>query len=96
MAQIVFNGQLSYELNSFTRDTSFNFIDNTMSSVAYMNLKDTDPLLEELGHSTITSLQIRVNNTPIYSLDEITAHITSLGETLMGDAMTTNLNISFN
>jgi len=96
MAQIVFNGQLNYELNSFTRDTTFNFTNDTMSSTAYMNIKNADPLLEELGHSTITSLQIRVNNEPIYSLDEITAHITNLSESLMGDAMTTNLNISFN
>ena len=96
MANIIFNGEHTYELNSFTRDTNFNFTDNTMTSTAYMNLKNTDAQLEALGCSVITSLQIKVNDDVIYSLPEITAHITNLSESLMGDAMTTNLNISFN
>lgn len=96
MANIIFNGEHTYELNSFTRDTTFNFTDDTMASVAYMNLKNTDAQLEALGRSVITSLQIKVNDDVIYSLPEITAHITNLNESLMGDAMTTNVNISFN
>ena len=95
MVNIIFNGEHTYELNSFTRDTTFNFTDDTMTSTAYMNLKDTDAQLEALGHSVITSLQIKVNDEVIYSLPEITAHITNLNESLMGDTMTTNLNISF-
>lgn len=96
MANIIFNGEHTYELNSFSRDTTFNFTDNTMTSNAYMNLGGTDANLEALGRSSITSLEIKVNDETIYSLDEITAHITSLNETLMGDTMSTNLNISFN
>lgn len=42
MANIVLNGNYTYELNSFNRDTTFNFTDNTISSHAYMNLKDTN------------------------------------------------------
>ena len=96
MANIIFNGEHTYELNSFNRDTTFNVTDNTMTSNAYMNLRGTDANLEALGRSSITSLEIKVNNETIYDLDEITAHITSLNETLIGDSMSTNVNISFN
>lgn len=96
MANIIFNGEYTYGLNSFSRDTTFNFVDDTMSSNAYMSLTDADQEIEQLGHSTITSLEIKVNNESIYALNNITAHITSLNESLMGDTMSTNLNISFN
>ena len=83
-----------FELAAFTRNTSF--YENSIVSTASCDIKvsDTD-LLEALTDIQITSLQIKYNDEVIYTLNDISAHLNSIGEYLNTDHISANLNLTF-
>lgn len=97
MAKIILNNE-EFDFNGYNRNTYFH--DDSISSTAYISdLRSIDLAnrLKTLSQTTITSLQITVNNEVIYNLADIDAKMTSMDEAFNGvDTINTNVNLQFN
>lgn len=82
------------EIDSYSRNT--NISDGNINSSSYVNVLNgnVDELNALLG-TTITSIEIYIDNDKIYELHNINAEVNSLNEYLSGDRMTYNLNLTF-
>lgn len=82
------------EIDSYNRNT--NISDGNINSSGYINVPNgnVDELNALLG-TTITSIEIYIDNDKIYELHNINAEVSSLNEYLSGDRMTYNLNLTF-
>lgn len=94
MAKIYLNNSY-FTVNTFNRNTSFN--GDGVTSYAYVNLGGDTSGLHTLGNTEITSLLIKKDDgTTIYDAGEISAHISTIDESLTEDRMNVNVNLQFN
>ena len=83
-----------FEITSYTRNTSFG--GDTISMTAYCDVASAANVdVYALGQDTITSIQIYHDDTLIYDLQDISAHIDSSSEYLNVDHMSLNIIITF-
>jgi cob(I)alamin adenosyltransferase len=82
------------EIDSYSRTT--NISDGNINGSGYINVLngDVDELNALLG-TTITSIEIYVDERKIYELHDIDAEVNTLNEYLSGDKMAYNLNLTF-
>ena len=85
---------IEFEITSFNRTTYVQ--EGEIHSNANFDLKIVgQDTLESLFDVTITSLQIKYNDEVIYTLNDISAHLNSIGEYLNTDHISANLNLTF-
>ena len=97
MATIIFNGDLEFEFNEYSRNTYFN--GESINSDGYVNnIKGANvgAELSTFGNEPITSLQIKKDDEIIYNLPNIDANLTSINEGYNGERMYTNIALHFN
>lgn len=93
MNKIKFNNA-EYEVNSYNKNTYFG--GESINSTANCTLVTTDVTgLNALAAGTITSLQIYHNDTLIYDLQDINAHIDSINEYLNGERIDISVSLTF-
>ena len=98
MITLVLNNQAeaAMEISNYNRNTTFE--QGSLNSVAYFTVigdGNTANLLQEIGGTGITSIEILNGEDSIYQLSELEAHITTINEYLDGDHITVNVNITF-
>lgn len=98
MITLVLNNQTerAVPITAYNRNTTFE--EGALNSVAYFTVTsntETASLLNELGISGITSIEIFNDEDLIYSLTELTAHITTINEYLEGEHIVMSVNIAF-
>lgn len=98
MITIQFNGESTKRMGlvNFNRNTSFE--NSEVNSIAYLHLTSeaqTANWLQNYGVSGITHLQINNDDTPIYVLSNLNAHIVSMNEQLNSGVVTVSVNIQF-
>ena len=93
MNTIKFNNT-EFQVESYNKNTYFS--GNTMSSNASCNIVTNDiESLNTLALNTITALQIYHDETLIYNLQNIQAHIDNINEYLNGDTISISINLTF-
>ena len=93
MNTIKFNNT-ELQVESYNRNTYFS--GDTINSNASCVIKTDDATaLNALAQTTITALQIYHNDTLIYDLQDIEAHIDNINEYLNNDTMTISVNLTF-
>lgn len=93
MNTIKFN-DLELEVESYNKNTYFN--DGNITSTGYCTVITNDiASLNELMGEIITSIEIKHNDNSIYNLANLNAHIDTINESLSGDRIVVNLNITF-
>lgn len=97
MAKIILNST-EFDFDGYNRNTYFS--DDSINSTAYIsNLRcqDLANVLTTLTEEPITSIEIEVDDEPIYTLSNINARVSSMDESFNGvDKVNTNLNLQFN
>ena len=93
MNKIKFNNT-EFEVLSFNRNTYFNS-DSISSDAGCSIIVDNMSDLNSIAQESITTLQIYHDNTLIYDLQNIDAHINHIGEYLSDDAMSISINLIF-
>ena len=93
MNKIKFNNY-EFEIESYSKNTYFS--NDTISSNANCSIitNDIDSLMT-LAQNTITSLQIYHDDSLIYNLQNIEAHIDNISETLNDDKINIYINLIF-
>lgn len=93
MNTIKFNN-LELEVESYNKNTYLN--DGNITSTGYCAVLTNDiAALNELMTETITDIEIKHDGNIIYSLDNLSARIDTISESLSGDRININLNIAF-
>jgi len=93
MNVIVLNNS-EFPVTSYSKVTSFN--GDNISSNAYLSLEtDNIDTLNALGEVPITSIKIYHDDTLIYDLSNINAHIDTINENLGEDRIYINVNMTF-
>ena len=97
MAKIILNST-EFNFDGYSRNTYFS--ENSINSTAYINnlrCPDLANVLNALSEEPITSIEIEVDDEPIYTLSNINAHVNSMEESFNGvDRVNVNLNLQFN
>lgn len=93
MNTIKFN-QAEFQVDSYNRSTYFS--GNTMNSTASCTIVTSDiASLNAVAQTSITLLQIYHNETLIYDLQNIQAHIDNINEYLNGESISISINLTF-
>ena len=93
MNKIVLN-TAEFEIDTFNKST--NYSEGNITSTGYMSVFTTNiSELNTLAKETITSLKIYHDETLIYNLENINAHIDNINEFLSGDHMSINITMTF-
>ena len=94
MTTIKFNNT-EFEVEAYSRNTYFN--GETIASSGSCTLKTNDIAeLNTLMETTITFIQIKYDDTVIYTLEDIDAKIDSINEYLTGDRISITISMTFN
>ena len=84
----------TFEIENYNRNTYFG--GETINSTGSCSLTNADIAdVNELGSTTITTLQIYHDNTLIYDLQDINAKIDSINEYLNGDRVSISVSFTF-
>lgn len=95
MTQMILNNLVTFPIRGYNRYTSIN--DGKVYSNASIGVATTDVYddLTDLCNDVITTLSIDADGKTIYSLTNQNGKITGISESLDGDTVYLNLNISF-
>jgi len=95
MNTIVFNGDASFGVESYNKNTTFDGA--TVNSSGYASLITTDiASLTAVAQETITSIQILHDGDSIYNLTNLNARITNINEYLSDNRISVNISFVFN
>lgn len=99
MTYVIFNGDAgkTIQLTGFNRNTTFD--NGVMNSMAYLNVvndANTASWLRDYGLNGINRLTIKDDQqNTLYNIDQLTAHISSINESLNGTEISVSVNIVF-
>ena len=96
MAKIVLNDELTYNITDFNR--FINLLDGTMQIVSNFTIANNTftALMDTLKDLTVTSLKIlNDQDSNIYELTDISAHVKTIDETLVQNAIQTHVTLNF-
>lgn len=88
-----------FVLKSYNRNTTFDLNnDYAMNSTAYFDIDssaDVTAVLQTIGQTGITSIEIQHDGNSIYNLTDLTARISTINEYLQEDNININVSITF-
>lgn len=93
MNTIVFNNEVTCQLESFNKTTSFE--NDTMNSSGYAAISTTDVDALIPIAQNITSIKILHDNEVVYTSENLNAKISIINEYFNNDRMDTNINFIF-
>ena len=91
---IKFNNS-EFEVESYNKSTYFSLSGSMNSNASCSLVAANVNTLMALALEPITSIQIEHDQKVIYTLNNITCHITNMNEYLSNDRMSVSLNLSF-
>ena len=94
MNTIKFNNNVEVEVDSYNKNTYFSGTEIISNGSCSVICDNTDALME-LGQEKITNISIYHDDTLIYNLQNIHAHIDNINEYLNGDRVSVGISLTF-